>query len=271
MRRSYAWAAVAVCAAALGTTGCSRMPGYPKSGPEVIRPDEVMDFGPLYAQNCAGCHGKNGHGGAALPLNNPAYLAIAGEANLRDVTAKGVKGTLMPAFAQSAGGMLTDEQIDALAKGMLAAWARPAEFAGTTLPPYADNAAGNATNGQKVFVEACGRCHGTDGTGVKAVSGQPLPKGATKDTILDVSYLALVSNQSLRSLILAGRPDEDVPDWRSYITSPAPRALTSQDVNDIVAWLAAHRESAVSQPAQSNAGNAAAMNSSKSAAGKEAQ
>lgn len=271
MRRSYAWAALAVCAAALGTAGCNRMPGYPKPGPEVVRPDEVKDFATLYAQNCAGCHGKNGRGGAALALNNPAYLAIAGEANLRDLTAKGVKGTLMPAFAQSAGGMLTDGQIDALAKGMLGAWARPAEFTGTALPPYADGAVGNAVNGQKVFVEACARCHGVDGTGVKAVSGQPLPKGATKETILDMSYLALVSNQSLRSLILGGQPDENVPDWRSYITGPNARALTSQDVNDMVAWLAAHRESAVSQPAQSNTGNAAAMNSSKSAAGREAQ
>jgi len=32
--------------------------------------------------------------------------------------AKGVRGTLMPAFAQSAGGMLTDKQIDSLVRGI---------------------------------------------------------------------------------------------------------------------------------------------------------
>ena len=271
MRRSYAWATLAVCAAALSAVGCTRMPGYPKPGPEVVRPDEVKDFATLYAQNCAACHGKNGTGGAALQLNNPAYLAIAGDATLRTVTAKGVKGTLMPAFAQCAGGMLTDEQIDALAKGMLAAWARSAEFAGVTLPPYADSTPGNAANGQKVFVEACTRCHGPDGTGAKAANGRSLPRGATKDTILDHSALALVSNQSLRSLILAGRPDENVPDWRSYITGPNARALTSQDVNDLVAWLAAHREDGGSEPVQAGSGQASPQTTAKPAGMKEAK
>ncbi|MGA8043427.1 MAG: cytochrome c [Terracidiphilus sp.] len=244
---SYALQALALCAVALSAAGCSRMPGYPKPGPEVVRPDEVTDFKTLYAQNCAGCHGENGRDGAALPLNNPAYLAIAGEENVRSVTAKGVKGTLMPAFAQSAGGMLTDQQIDALVKGMLAAWAKPAEFAGVKLPPYADSALGSVAHGQMVFVEACARCHGDDGTGVKPAKGQTLPQGATKDTILDRSALALVSNQSLRSLILGGRPDEGVPDWRSYITSPTQTALSSEDVNDLVAWIAVHRADAGGQ------------------------
>ena len=271
MRQSYAWAALEIFAAGLSTAGCIRMPGYPKPGPVVVRPDEVKDFATLYAQNCAGCHGKNGTGGAALPLNNPAYLAIAGEANLRAVTASGVKGTLMPAFAQSAGGMLTDAQIDALVKGMLATWARPSEFAGAALPPYADNALGNAAAGQKVFVEACARCHGADGTGVKVASGQQLPKDATKDSLLDSTYLSLVSNQSLRSLILGGRPDENVPDWRSYITGANAHALTSQDANDVVAWLTAHRENAGAQTMQSEPGNAPLLNATKPAAAKEAQ
>lgn len=271
MRRSYAWATLAVCAAALSTAGCSKMPGYPKPGPEVVRPDEVMDFATLYSQNCAGCHGKNGIGGAALPLNNPAYLAIAGERNLREVTAKGVKGSLMPAFARSAGGMLTDAQIDVLAKGMLAAWAKPAEFAAVTLPPYADSALGSVADGHKVYLEACARCHGVDGTGVKTASGQPLPKGATKDSIVDPSYLSLVSNQSLRSLILGGRPDEDVPDWRSYITSPTARALTSQDVNDMVAWLTAHREDGAGQSMQSGTKEGCPLCSVETAVAKEAK
>ena len=45
---------------------------------EVVRPDQQLDFHVLYKQNCSGCHGDNGRGGAAIPLNNPAYLAVAG-------------------------------------------------------------------------------------------------------------------------------------------------------------------------------------------------
>src|SRR5665213_1943145 len=96
----------------LGCIGCMNAPGRPVSGPEVPRPDQVMDFAALYKQNCAGCHGENGKDGAAIALANPVYLAVAGEANLRQVIAKGVDGKLMPPFDKSAGGTLTDQQID---------------------------------------------------------------------------------------------------------------------------------------------------------------
>ena len=46
----------------------------------------------------------------------PVYLAIVDEASVRKVIANGVHGTTMPAFAQSAGGMLTDKQIDAITR-----------------------------------------------------------------------------------------------------------------------------------------------------------
>jgi len=234
-----------VCAAALATAGCGHAPGYPKPGPEVPRPEDIVDFPTLYQQNCAACHGKNGQNGAALPLNNPAYLAVAGADNLRTATAKGVKGTLMPAFARSSGGMLTDRQIDALVNGMMHAWAKPAEFAGVTLPPYASTTPGDPAAGHTAFVASCARCHGDDGMGVKAAAGKTAPQGSTPHSMVDPDYLALVSDQSLRSLTIAGRPDQGVPDWRSYLTGPGARALTAKEISDIVAWIASHRTAAV--------------------------
>ena len=41
----------------------------------------------------------------------------------------------MPAFAQSAGGMLTDKQIDAIVGG-IRSWAKPVALQGVNLPPY---------------------------------------------------------------------------------------------------------------------------------------
>ena len=64
----------------------------------------------------------NGQDGAATNLANPEYQALIDDASLREVIAKGMKGTLMPAFAQENGGMLTDAQIDALVQGMRASW-----------------------------------------------------------------------------------------------------------------------------------------------------
>src|SRR5260370_350123 len=108
----------------LAVAACNNLPGRPRPGPEVIRPEELVDFTTLYNQNCSGCHGADGKGGAAIGLGNPVYLAIADDATIRRTTAKGVRGTQMPPFAQTEGGMLSDIQINALVRG-IRSWARP--------------------------------------------------------------------------------------------------------------------------------------------------
>lgn len=229
---------LAVNTAIVVCLGCKSMPGYPRAGEEAARPDQVLDFQTLYKQNCSGCHGENGHGGAAIALNNPVYLAFVGTQNLRALTTQGMQGTLMPAFAQSAGGMLTDEQIYALVTGM-EKWGEPAEFAGVKMPAYASGGPGNAASGARAYATACARCHGSDGTGVSVqeAAGQG-QAGATPHSIVDTSYLALLSDQSLRSIVVSGHPEKSAPDWRSYV---AGRALTEQEINDVVAWISSHR------------------------------
>src|SRR5580704_1145942 len=92
-------------------SACSAPNGQPLTGSEPVAPSQMADFGTLYAQNCAACHGAEGRGGASIALANPVYLAIVDQNALHNVVANGVHGTSMPAFAQSAGGFLTDEQI----------------------------------------------------------------------------------------------------------------------------------------------------------------
>src|SRR4029450_1134169 len=95
-------------------SGCAAAPGQPRKGSETLAPTEVAEFGTLYADNCAGCHGRHGRGGAAIPLADPVYLSVADDVSMRGVIANGVRGASMPAFAQSAGGMLTDKPIDVI-------------------------------------------------------------------------------------------------------------------------------------------------------------
>ena len=63
-------------------------------------------------------------------------------------------------------------------------------------------------------------------------------------SIVDGSYLALISDQGLRSITTAGRPDEGMPDWRSDAGQP----MTNQQITDIVAWLASKRVVNPGQP-----------------------
>jgi cytochrome c oxidase cbb3-type subunit 3/ubiquinol-cytochrome c reductase cytochrome c subunit len=65
---------------------------------------------------------------------------------------------------------------------------------------------------------------------------------------VDPAYLALISDQGLRSLIIAGQPQEDMPDWRSDISGAGSRAMTEQEITDTVAWLACHRVATPGQP-----------------------
>jgi cytochrome c oxidase cbb3-type subunit 3/ubiquinol-cytochrome c reductase cytochrome c subunit len=208
-------------------------PGHPAPGPEVPRPEQVLDFANLYKQNCAGCHGENGKNGVAMALADPVYLAVAGEANVHQVIAKGVAGKLMPAFERSAGGALTDQQVDSLVQGIFQSWSRPGA---ANVPPYAAAAKSDPARGQKAFAEFCGHCHGADGNGQNTSAAN-----AVSGSIVDSSYLALVSDQSLRGTIIAGRPDLGMPDWRSDGSGPSSHAMTDQEITDVVAWLAAHR------------------------------
>jgi cytochrome c oxidase cbb3-type subunit 3 len=207
--------------------GCGRLPGQPSPSARPERPSQVTDFAALYSQNCAGCHGPNGRFGGALPLNNPAYLTIVDDASIRDAIANGITGTSMPAFAISAGGMLTDDQITIVVNGIRLHWGANAQMANGA-PPYLSPGAGSSASGSKLFSEYCATCHGEDGT------------GGTAGAIADASFLALYNDQSLRTLIIAGRPDLGHPGWNGYPHEPP---LDSAKVSDLVAWLAAQRQS----------------------------
>src|SRR5207302_375269 len=79
--------------------------------------DEVLEFGVLYRQNCAGCHGADGKLGPAPPLNDALFRAIVPQEELVSIVSKGRSKTLMPAFGNENGGTLTAVQIQVLVAG----------------------------------------------------------------------------------------------------------------------------------------------------------
>jgi cytochrome c oxidase cbb3-type subunit 3 len=219
---------------ALLLCGCDLSHGRPGKDSETPAPDEILDFKTLYAENCAGCHGVEGRGGAAIALANPVYLAIADEAAMRKVIANGVHGASMPAFAQSAGGMLTDKQIDVITTQILASWSRPGVLAGVHAPSCAAKSAGDVARGEIAYKTYCESCHGAEGRG-----------GQKGSAITDGAFLALVSDQGLRTVVIAGRPELSAPDWRG--DAPG-KPMSEQEVTDVVAWLASKRVRYPGQP-----------------------
>lgn len=209
-------------AGVLALSGCGHLPGAKATEKSYTPPNRITDFDTLYAQNCQACHGANGQNGPAIDLANPEYQAIIDDATLRKWIANGMPGTQMPAFAQSAGGMLTDQQVDALVAGMRKEWSKPNAFAGATPPPYPQDQTGNAQHGQQVYQARCASCHQKPG----------------RQQVTSPVYLSLVGDQALRDIIVAGRPDIHQPDWQhDNPNGAAGQPLSSQDVTDIVTYL----------------------------------
>jgi mono/diheme cytochrome c family protein len=212
--------------------GCD-FPGQPNGHERTVPPDQSLSFDVLYARNCSGCHGADGRLGPAPPLNDPLFLAIVPDNVLQSVIRDGRPGTLMPAFAEQKGGMLTDAQVLALAGGMKSRW-RPAQSAASRhLPAYSvpnktkqSNSAIAMQRGAAAFARACAVCHGTKGQGDSA--------GA----ISDPAFLALISDQALRRVIITGRPDLGMPNYAQIDGRPDGfKPLTSAEINDLVAFI----------------------------------
>jgi cytochrome c oxidase cbb3-type subunit 3/ubiquinol-cytochrome c reductase cytochrome c subunit len=236
--------------------GCDpHLPGKPDPANRPVPAERVVQFDTLYGRNCAGCHGGDGHGGPAPPLNDPLFRALVPAAELEKVLQEGRSGTPMPPFAHAGGGPLTAIQVQVLVheikgipyridggktlvadpKGITPRWGIP-PAAPVTAPPYLlPEASGNEAQGAKLFTRACASCHGEQGAGVSLA-------GQLRNRINEPAFLALVSNQALRRIMITGRHDLNMP---SYAESQgrgkdfAP--LTSTDLADLNALLSSWR------------------------------
>jgi mono/diheme cytochrome c family protein len=231
------------------STGCGKPTG------QAEQPEAVMDFHQLFSENCSACHGMSGQKGAGPRLNDPLYLALATKRDLYTVIEKGRPGTPMPAFAQSGGGPLAEKQIAAIIDGIEREWAKPVNLQGAALPVYsvANAPPGDARRGQAQYMRNCMMCHGFGSF-----------KGAA-GSITDPNYLALVSDQYLRTTAVVGRIDWGMPDWRHRIPG---HVMNDQDLSDVVAWLASQRPKGYMM-AQNQSTNHASSNPSSLGSGKE--
>ncbi|HEY4313487.1 MAG TPA: c-type cytochrome [Pirellulales bacterium] len=227
-------ALAAVALAVMALAGCGRREALK----HFERPGEIRDFVKLFAQNCSGCHGADGKFGPAPPLNDSLFLAIIPDAEFTRVVSQGRTSTLMPAFSRGSGGTLTDEQIAILVRGVRSKWGKADVADAASLPAYV--APGDAAEGQssknhetalQLFGLACGNCHGAQGQG-----------GKEAGALHDAAFLSLISDQALRRIVITGRADLGMPDFRRLgAMLPDGKPLSNQQIAEVVALLASWR------------------------------
>lgn len=101
----------------------------------------------IFESRCVVCHGLDGNKMEAVRLGDPLFLGDQGEALLVRAITEGKGG--MPAFSREKGGMLSPQEISAVAKNLmnLGQRARPA-------PPG---------QGKESYAKSCAACHGEKG------------------------------------------------------------------------------------------------------------
>lgn len=224
----------------LSVAGCD-LPGKPDPADKPVTPDQIVDFDKLYAANCAGCHGAAGKLGPAPPLNDTLFAAIIPDEELLRVIRHGRTGTPMPAFSTASGGSLTEAQVKLLADGVKSHWSSKAPLQQTT-PAYAvakreglKSSPEDHARQVEIFQRACAGCHGPNGAGGE---GRHSRVGA----INMPAFLALISDQALRRIIITGRPDLGMPTYAEKRGRSAEyQPLTSVELDDLVTLLAEWR------------------------------
>jgi mono/diheme cytochrome c family protein len=221
--RTLNWCFLFIGLAAL--CSCEWLPGKPKEEDRWKPPEAIKNFADLYSTNCLACHGNDKKIGPSISMSNPVYLSVVPKDAMRKVIAEGIPGTMMPGYSSAVGGTLTDEQINILVDGILSS-SKGQTIAESDRPPYSAPP-GDVQRGAAVYAQDCAQCHGNEGTGGKAGS------------VVEEAYLSLVSNQYLRSVVIAGRPELGMPGYREYVSG---KPMSAEEIADVVGWLASHRQ-----------------------------
>jgi mono/diheme cytochrome c family protein len=178
----------------------------------------------LFKTNCVTCHGANGEGDIGPALNDSTFLKTTADGTIFSVISSGIPGTQMPAWNQSHGGPLTDENVNQLV-AFLKSWKATA--------PDRRNAPlqGDAGNGIVIFNSVCAICHGPNGT------------GTDKAAAINVGdHLNQFDDAWYKDTIMKGRPAKGMPTWGTV--------LAPQQTADLLALIDQWRAS----PALASAG-----------------
>ena len=175
----------------------------------------------LYAENCAGCHGPAGHGGAnptragdvIAPISSSEYLNTRDDATLRKIITQGQPDFGMSPFGDSNGGPLTSEQIDAIVAFIRGWEANPP----AQLPPEVEVMPEPTWTSAQIYTLVCASCHGTGG------------EGGLGPALNTAAFLERYDEPALIETITAGHPSTPMIGWGEI--------LTVQQIEQLAAYI----------------------------------
>lgn len=181
----------------------------------------------IFAEHCSTCHGDQGQGGIGPALNAKSLLSSVGDDQLFSLVRTGVPGTAMPAWAQSFGGPLTDEQVR-----QVVSFVRSWEQDAVEVTPL--GRAPDPQRGVVIFESICFACHGSQGKGTERAPA-----------LNDPQLLTSFDDDWFRVTISQGRPSRGMPTWGTV--------LSPSQIDDLIALIALWREgeaASLAEPAE---------------------
>jgi mono/diheme cytochrome c family protein len=199
-------------------------------------PAKLEEGARLFAANCAVCHGPHGEGrvGATLAKNWP---SIRPDLTVKNIIENGVQGSVMPAWSEKNGGILSESEIDALVYYILS-WqtggfpqipSSPTPAPRPAISPV-PNVSGDPNHGALLFDQNCVVCHGPNGEGR---IGEPLAK----------DWPSVRPDLLIKNTIQNGVQGSVMPAWSQTNGGP----LTDENINDLVAFILSRPRNVVFQ------------------------
>jgi len=185
----------------------------------------VLEIGQnLFADNCTSCHGTFGEGGEnpslpndiIAPISTAEYLKTRDDHTLTLIISMGQPNFGMSPFGAASGGLLEDDEIEAIVAYMRS-WEDdpPVE-----LPPEIEMTGDLALEGNEIFASLCYQCHG------------PNPAGFRQGPALgDPEFQADSTDQDIFDTINLGHEATAMIAWGEI--------LTSDQITQLVAFIRA--------------------------------